>query len=73
MNVLGFKPKKNIDIAIKDLIKLLMKKFSNTFENDDYFNIKDAKNKFNMTKVRYSYLPQQFNNCPELWKNLKSL
>ena len=22
-------------------------------------------------KVRYSYLPQQFNNCPELWKNLK--
>ena len=24
-----------------------------------------------MTKVRYSYLPQQFNNCPELWKNLK--
>tara|TARA_B100000123_G_scaffold272539_1_gene255770 strand:- start:888 stop:1991 length:1104 start_codon:yes stop_codon:yes gene_type:complete len=23
-------------------------------------------------KVRYSYLPQQFKNCPELWSNLKS-
>ena len=22
-------------------------------------------------KVRYSYLSQQFGNCPELWKNLK--
>ena len=22
-------------------------------------------------KVRYSYLPQQFGNCPDLWKNLK--
>lgn len=41
LNVLGFKPKKNIDIAIKDLIKAFNeKKFSNTFENDDYFNIK---------------------------------
>ena len=40
-NVLGFKPKKNIDIAIKDLIAAFKeKKFSNTFENDDYFNIK---------------------------------
>ena len=41
LNVLGFKPKKNIDIAIKDLIKAFNeKKLSNTFENDDYFNIK---------------------------------
>ena len=24
------------------------------------------------TKVRYSYLSQQFSNCPELWKKLKS-
>lgn len=40
-NVLGFKPKKNIDIAIKDLIAAFKeKKFFNTFENDDYFNIK---------------------------------
>lgn len=23
-------------------------------------------------KVRYSYLPQQFGNCPDLWRNLKS-
>ena len=22
-------------------------------------------------KVRYSYLPQQFGNCPELWTKLK--
>ena len=22
-------------------------------------------------KVRYSYLKQQFNNCPELWRKLK--
>ena len=22
-------------------------------------------------KVRYSYLPQQFGNCPDLWKDLK--
>ena len=22
-------------------------------------------------KVRYSYLKQQFNNCPELWSKLK--
>ena len=22
-------------------------------------------------KVRYSYLPQQFGNCPELWSKLK--
>ena len=24
-------------------------------------------------KVRYSYLRQQFSNCPELWDDLKSL
>ena len=23
-------------------------------------------------KVRYSYLPQQFENCDDLWKELKS-
>ena len=22
-------------------------------------------------RVRYSYLPQQFKNCPDLWKQLK--
>jgi len=22
-------------------------------------------------KVRYSYLPQQFSNCEDLWRNLK--
>ena len=22
-------------------------------------------------KVRYSYLPQQFGNCPDLWSKLK--
>ena len=40
-NMLGFKPKKNIDFAIKDLILAFEeKKLFNTFENEDYFNIK---------------------------------
>ncbi len=40
-NVLGFKPKKNINEAIKDLIKVFKKKtLYNTFDNEEYFNIK---------------------------------
>ena len=38
---LGFFPKKNINEAIKDLIDAFKKKsLTNTFENEDYFNIK---------------------------------
>ena len=38
---LGFVPKKNINEAIKDLIKVFEKKvFSNTLVNEEYFNIK---------------------------------
>jgi len=38
---LGFVPKKNINEAIKDLIDAFKKKsLTNTFENEDYFNIK---------------------------------
>ena len=33
--------------------------------------LKKCKNKFNIMKVRYSYLQQQFSNCPDLWKKLK--
>ncbi len=40
-NILGFKPKKSIDFAIKDLISAFKeKKLFNTFDNDEYFNIK---------------------------------
>ena len=40
-NELGFKPKKNIDIAIKDLVSAFKEnKLFNTFDNEDYFNIK---------------------------------
>ncbi len=40
-NILDFKPKKSIDFAIKDLISAFReKKLFNTFDNDDYFNIK---------------------------------
>jgi len=39
--ILGFVPKKNINEAIKDLINAFKKKsLTNTFENEDYFNIK---------------------------------
>jgi len=39
--ILGFTPKKNINEAIKDLISAFKKKsLINTFENEDYFNIK---------------------------------
>ena len=39
--ILGFTPKKNINAAIKDLISAFKKKsLINTFENEDYFNIK---------------------------------
>jgi nucleoside-diphosphate-sugar epimerase len=38
---IGFKPEKNINDAIKDLIKAFdRKEFSKTLENEDYFNIK---------------------------------
>jgi hypothetical protein len=38
---LGFTPKKNINEAIKDLIKAFDKKtFTNTLANEEYFNIK---------------------------------
>lgn len=38
---LGFTPKKNINEAIKDLIKAFEKKiFKNTFDNEEFFNIK---------------------------------
>jgi nucleoside-diphosphate-sugar epimerase len=38
---LDFNPKKNIDEAIKDLITAFDKNIlSNTFENEEYFNIK---------------------------------
>jgi len=38
---LGFKPKKDINSAIKDLIKAFENKLLiNTFDNDNYFNIK---------------------------------
>ncbi len=40
-NTLGFKPKKNIDEAIKDLTEAFDKKiFSDTLINEEYFNIK---------------------------------
>lgn len=40
-NLIGFKPKKKINDAIKDLIKAFdSKKFSDTLNNEEYFNIK---------------------------------
>ena len=43
--ILGFTPKKNINAAIKDLISAFKKKsLINTFENEDYFNIKKMQN-----------------------------
>tara|TARA_B100000242_G_C43012400_1_gene470712 strand:- start:218 stop:1201 length:984 start_codon:yes stop_codon:yes gene_type:complete len=40
-NLIGFKPKKNINDAIKDLIIAFdRKKLSDTLNNEDYFNIK---------------------------------
>ena len=40
-NTLGFNPKKNINEAIKDIVVAFDKNFlSNTFDNEDYFNIK---------------------------------
>ena len=42
---LSFKPKKNINLAVKDLISAFEnKKLTNTFENNEYFNIKKMKN-----------------------------
>ena len=39
--ILNFKPKKNINEGIKDLIAAFDKKlFSNTLNNEEYFNIK---------------------------------
>lgn len=40
-NVLGFKPTKNIEMAIQDLLKAFENKiFTNTLNNEEYFNIK---------------------------------
>ena len=40
-DILNFKPNKNINEAIKDLIVAFDKKLlSNTFNNDEYYNIK---------------------------------
>ena len=40
LNVLGFKPKKHRLLLLKIIKAFSEKKLSNTFENDDYFNIK---------------------------------
>jgi len=43
--ILGFKPKRKVESAVKDLcISFRKKLFSNTFENDFYFNVKRLKN-----------------------------
>ena len=65
---LNFKPQKNIFQSISDLIYAFDKK---TFTNTVMMIIiilKNAKNKFNIMKVRYSYLQQQFSNCPVFGK-----
>tara|TARA_A100001011_G_C14311185_1_gene845673 strand:+ start:918 stop:1922 length:1005 start_codon:yes stop_codon:yes gene_type:complete len=46
-NILGYKPKRSIDLAIQDIISSFKeKKFLNTdtFNDDDYFNVKKLKN-----------------------------
>ena len=43
--VLGFEPKKSIEMAIKDLCDAFkQKKIINSFENDLYFNVSRLKN-----------------------------
>ena len=43
--VLGFEPKKSIEMAIKDLCNAFkQRKIINSFENDLYFNVSRLKN-----------------------------
>ena len=43
--ILNFNPKKSIDDAVKDLVYAFEKKILvNTFNNDNYFNIKKMQN-----------------------------
>ena len=46
---LGFSAKFNIEDSVKDLKKAFDEKLQNCLDNVEYFNIKDAKNKFKMT------------------------
>ena len=56
-----------IEDAVKDMRKAFVEKKLDPLNNPNYFNIKNAINKTELImKVRYSYLKQQFSNCPDL-------